>query len=253
MEKDLKILIIDDEIAVRNNIKTIVSKYCDGFIVTGEAVNALEGLKQINSLQPDIVLLDIQMPGGTGFEMLDCVKTKDFEVVFITAFNQYAIKAFKYNAIDYLLKPVDIDELNQSFINARKKLKESREEISNYRELFKNIEGKIPPKLAIYNKSDTEYLDTASIIRMEANGSYTNIFLKDKREIIASRPLKYFEDILEEDFFFRAHNSHLINIYFVKKYLKQDGYSVIMEDKSVVPIAIRRKEMFEQLISKITR
>lgn len=248
-----KILIIDDESAVRNNIRIIISKYCKGFIVVGDAVNALEGLKQINVLKPDIVLLDIQMPGGTGFEMLDCIEEKNFEVVFITAFNQYAIKAFKYNAIDYLLKPVDIDELNQALINASEKQKDSKKIRTDYKQLFSNIESRLPPKLAINNKSDTEYLDTASIIRMEANGSYTNIFLNDKKEIIASRPLKHFEDILDEKYFFRVHNSHLINIHFVKKYLKQQAYSVVMEDNSMVPIAIRRKELFEKLISKISR
>lgn len=246
-----KILIIDDEAAARKNLAHIIENFCEGFELIGDADNALNGLKIINKLKPDIVLLDIEMPGGSGFDMLECLSNKTFEVVFITAYNQYAIKAFKYNAIDYLLKPVDIDEL----ITALNKAKAASNQMKqpDFNSIFKEIENKSPSKIAIQTQSGTEYIDFKTIVHFEAEGSYTTLHLANSRTIMVSKPLKEYEELLADEGFLRVHNSHLINLQHVNKYQKKDGYTAIMSNNTPVPIAVRRKEIFEKLIKKILK
>lgn len=254
MKPETGILVIDDEASVRRNLSYITQSYCDGFHVVGEAKSALNGLKQIKELKPGIVLLDIEMPDGSGFDMLDCLANREFEVIFVTAYNLYAIKAFKYSAIDYLLKPVDIDELNIALNQAKKRLEQSAAKFTDFNELFDSIRYEKPLKLAISNQHDTEFIDIDSIVRMEASGSYTKIFLDGKqREMVASKPLINFESIIDEDFFIRIHNSHLVNMNYVQKYLKKDGYFAVMNDGVTIPVAVRRKHVFEQLILRFSK
>lgn len=253
MDKEIGILIIDDEASVRRNLSLIIQSYCDGFQVAGQAKSALGGLKQINELKPEIVLLDIEMPGGSGFDMLDCLANREFEVIFVTAYNLYAIKAFKYSAIDYLLKPVDIDELSVALNQAKKRIQESSENFTDFRELFDSIRNEKSLKLAINNQHDTEFVDIDSIVRMEASGSYTKIYLDSQREIVASKPLIHFESVIDEDFFVRTHHSHLINMNYVQKYLKKDGYFAVMNNGVSIPVAVRRKHIFEELILRFTK
>jgi two-component system, LytTR family, response regulator len=248
-----KVVIIDDEESVRNSLATIIRNYCDGFDVVGMASNAIEGLKRIREEHPDIVLLDVQMPEGTGFDMLDCMDSIGFAVIFVTAYDQYAIRALKYNAIDYLLKPVDIDDLRMALEQAQNRIPVPKGKSVRYQELVQEISSGVSPKLAVHHQSSIEYIETGKIIRMEAEGSYTRIFLEDGKVLIASRQLKYYEEILDEDCFLRIHNSHFINIRYVRKYVKQDGYSLLMKDGAHVPLAVRRREIFEQVMARYSR
>ena len=248
-----QVLIIDDEESVRNSLATITGKFCDGFEVAGMASNAIEGLKLISQKKPDIVLLDVRMPEGTGFDMLDCLDSIDFAVIFITAYDQYAIRALKYNAIDYLLKPVDIDDLRTALTQAQKKILSLKNKPVRYKELFQEISAGVSPRLAVHHQSSIEYIDAGKIVRMEAEGSYTRIFLEDGKVLIASRPLKYYEEVLDEEYFLRIHHSHFINIRYVRKYLKQDGFSLLMHDGAHVPLAVRRRELFEQVMNRYSR
>ncbi len=251
--KDLSILIIDDERVARDNLRLIIEKFCPGFTVAGEAANVPEGLKSIKKLNPDIVLLDIEMPGGNGFELLDYAGIRDFQLIFITAYNQYAIRAFKYYALDYLLKPVDIQEL----VNALKRAAELKKKQSTGNPCLKSLfdealKGK-PEKIAVHTQSETEFISISAIIRLEAAGSYTDIFLKGRRKITASRPMGDYAEILLDEPFCRVHNSHMVQMKFVQKYIKKDGYSLLMEDGSVVPVAVRRREVFEEMLKRFVR
>jgi len=246
-----KILIIDDEAVARQNLKHIIHNYCEGFEVLDSSENAIYGLQLINKLNPDIVLLDIEMPGGSGFDMLDCLNTQTFKLIFITAYNQYAIKAFKYNAVDYLLKPVDIDALIVALNKAKENLAQTNS--IDYKLVFKEIENQSPSKIAIHTQSETEYIDFKTIINFEASGSYTNIYLANSRKIIVSKSLREFEELLSEEGFLRVHNSHLLNLHHVQKFSKKDGYTAIMSNNTQIPIAVRRKDIFEKLIKKISK
>jgi two-component system LytT family response regulator len=249
MSIPIKILVIDDEQTARHNIKKIIKQFCPGYEVVGEAATALEGVKLINTLNPDIILLDIEMPGGSGFDMLDAIANVNASIIFITAYNQYAIKAFKYNAIDYLLKPVDIDDLNNALTKAATNSKSTQ----SIQPILDDIKHNNPLRLAIVNQNETEYVKIDSITHMEASGSYTAIFLENSKSYMVSRNLKSFEESLTDYSFLRVHNSYLLNLSHVVKYSKKDGYTAFTSNGVSIPIATRKKEIFESLINKLSK
>ena len=162
MNNKTNIIIIDDEQAARQNLRKIIEQFCDGYHVVAEAGNALEGIKQIKKYNAEIVLLDIEMPGGSGFDMLDAISEQNISIIFITAYNHYAIKAFKYNAIDYLLKPVDIDELTSALEKAK-----NQKKATEIKPIVEDIQNKTPFRLAISTQNETEFVQISSITRME--------------------------------------------------------------------------------------
>jgi len=251
MQNKIKILIVDDEQSARNSLNKIIDSFFSEYTVVGAAINVEDGLMKYQDLKPDIVLLDIEMPSKNGFDFVNSLKEPNCKIIFITAYNQYAIKAFKYSAIDYLLKPVDIDELGGALKRASSSINDIN--VSLLKEVFLEIRDKKVSKLAISSQELTEFVDIDSIVRLEAAGSYTNVFLSDGNKILATRILKDFEMLLDEDCFVRVHNSHLININYLQKFIKKDGYTVILQDGSKVPIAVRRKDDFEKILRKISR
>jgi two-component system LytT family response regulator len=247
----LKAVIIDDEIDAVNSIELIINEYCNNVIVVGKAYSASEGKNIILSEKPDLVLLDIEMPRGNGFDMLEMIPNRDFDIIFITAYNNWAIKAFKYNAIDYVLKPIDIDD----FVSAVKKVEKtntntSKSDIDKYKELLNDISNKTLNKIAISTSEGIEYIDIERIIRFEGDGSYSKVYIKDQQYILVSKNLKEFQELLEDKNFFRTHNSHFINLGFVKKYVMKDGGHIEMKDSSIVPISRRKKEAFVEVMEK---
>jgi len=247
----LKAVIIDDEADAVNSIELIINEYCNNVMVVGKAYSASEGKEVIISKNPDIVFLDIEMPRGNGFDMLEMIPNKDFQVIFITAYNNWAIKAFKYNAIDYILKPIDIDD----FIKAVNKVEQNKStskgnDVDRYKELLSNISNKTLNKIAISTSEGIEYIEIEKIIRFEGDGSYSKVFIIGQTYILVSKNLKEFQELLEEKDFFRTHNSHLINLAFVKKYVMKDGGHIEMKDNSIVPISRRKKEAFIDIMGK---
>jgi len=247
----LKAVIIDDEADAVNSIELIINEYCNNIIVVGKAYSASEGKEVIMSKNPDIIFLDIEMPRGNGFDMLEMIPDRNFHIIFITAYNNWAIKAFKYNAIDYILKPIDIDD----FIKAVDKIGNSKIsnkniEIDKYKELLSNISSKTLNKIAISTTEGIEYIELKKIIRFEGDGSYSKVFIADQSYILVSKNLKEFQELLEDNDFFRTHNSHLINLAFVKKYVMKDGGHIEMKDNSIVPISRRKKEAFIDIMGK---
>jgi two-component system LytT family response regulator len=192
------------------------------------------------------------MPRGNGFDLLESVPERNFEVIFVTAYNQYAIKAFKYSAIDYILKPIDIDEFIKALEKAHQNCLKLHRINSNYDCLLENIKTPFPSKIALATLDNMEYISVSDIIRIEASGSYSKVFTKDNHSIMVSKSMKDFQDILEPEKFFRSHNSHIINMNHVRKFWFRDGGYLEMADKSNVPISRRKKEEFLSIMNKIT-
>jgi two-component system LytT family response regulator len=253
MKRRLITVIIDDEPDAVDFIASIISEYCPGLEVCGKANNVKEGVNLINEIKPDLIFLDVEMPNGTGFDLLTHFPQKNFDVIFITAFNHYAIKAIKFSAVDYILKPININE----FIESANKVIQKRAANSltgneNFEILLENLRTSNPTRLVIPTSDGREYLNPNDIIRIEADRSYSWFFINDKRKILVSRHLKEFQDLLNDRNFFRPHNSHLINLDFVKKFVRRDGGYIEMTDGSQIPISRNRKDLFLAHMSRYT-
>jgi two-component system LytT family response regulator len=253
MIKPLKTLIVDDEADAVNFIRSIIAEYCPKLEVIATANTANDGVQMILEHQPELVFLDVEMPHGSGFDLLSRFPKKMFDVVFITAFNQYALKAIKFSAVDYILKPINISE----FIEAVDKVIEKRSHLFNqnidYGALLENLKSTLPTKLAIPTTEGMEYLNTKEIIRIEADRSYCWFYLSDQKKHLVSRNLKEYQDLLSDRNFFRPHNSHLINLEFVKKYVRQEGGYIQMTDGSQIPISRIKRDMFLQQMNRLSR
>lgn len=253
MKHKLITVIIDDESDAVDFITSIIGEYCPDLVVSGQAHNIKDGVKIINEIKPDLVFLDVEMPNGTGFDLLTYFPDKNFDVVFITAFNHYAIKAIKFSAVDYILKPININEFIESVGRVIEKHKHYPAiDNKNFEALLENIRESHPTRLVIPTSDGKEYLNPNNIIRIEADRSYSWFFITDNRKILVSKHLKEFQDLLNDRNFFRPHNSHLINLDFVKKYVRQDGGYIEMTDNSQVPISRNRKDLFLAHMSRYT-
>lgn len=245
-------IIIDDEADGRDALQIALEKYCPEVAIAGIYATPEEGIAGIRQLKPSIVFLDVQMPQMSGFDVLQQLSPIIFEVIFVSAHDRYAIKAIKFSALDYLLKPVDVDDL----IHAVKKVKERLHKENNsyqYQSVLNNIQfksGKIE-KLAIPSLTGIDFFDTNDIIYCRADGSYTTLFLKDKQSCLVSKNLKDFENLLAESGFCRVHHSFLINLRHVQKYVKGDGGYVLLTEGHHADISRRKKDEFLALLDTI--
>lgn len=241
-------IIIDDEargrIALREKLKT----YCSNVRLVAEAANGSEGIVVIEKLHPQLIFLDIEMPGMNGFEMLNSLPNKNFHIIFTTAYDQYAIKAIKYAAFDYLLKPVDIEELIQTI--AKIDLQPKNQTKKQIDLLNQNISHpkKLLNKIAIPTLEGLLFYDINDIIFLEANSNYTNIHFANKTKLLASKTLKDFEELLPGSTFFRPHHSFIINLNYIKRYLKGDGGQIELQNGIYVDVSRRKKEEFLKAI-----
>lgn len=245
-----KILIIDDEKPTRELIKRMIDSF--GFdveiFINGE--NVKSGVESIHRIQPDLVFLDIQMPDGNGFDVLKSVDQINFEVIFITAFQEYAIQAIKFSALDYILKPIDAEELRQSLSNALNKLNEKSDE-NVFQALHHNIQPQNKRKLVLKTQESNYVVDIEDIIRCESDKNYTFFYLKTGKKILVSRTLKDYDILLSPFQFFRVQQSHLVNLNFVDRYDKQDGGSVIMKDGASIPLSPVKKDQFFKMLENL--
>lgn len=241
-------IIIDDEAKGRLALREKLSAYCPQIKVLAEATNGQEAIMLIQHHKPQLIFLDIEMPRMNGFEMLNELPEKNFHIIFTTAYDQYAIKAIKYAAFDYLLKPIDIEELRTAVskidTQGNNQTKKQVELLSqNMQQPKKQLS-----KLAIPTLDGLLFYNISDIIHLEANSNYTNIYLINKIKITASKTLKEFEELLPDDIFFRTHHSHLINLNYIKRYIKGDGGQIELQNGSYVDVSRRKKDEFLKTI-----
>lgn len=247
----LKTIIIDDEVTARNALRAEINQHCPALSIIGEFDGVQSGSQGIDQLQPQLVFLDIRLWDGTGFQLLEKITFKNFNLIFTTAYNEYAVKAFKVNALDYLLKPIDSDEL----ITAVEKIMISREAYpgaGNTDKLLKNPNPVLNKKISLSLTGGITVLNTADIIRVEATGNYSRVFLKQNESLLSAKTLKDFEISLQENGFERVHHSHLINLFHLKKYINKDGSFLELSDGSVVPLAQRKKAFILSMLDDIS-
>ena len=248
----IRTIIIDDEEDGRNGLNIALKKYCPEIDVQHICESPEKGIEVIKKNKPDLVFLDIQMPNMSGFDLLQQLAPVNFEVIFVTAHDHYAIKAIKFSALDYLLKPIDIDDL----IHAVKRVKErvSIEPTAfRYQSILNNIQYKSREieKLAVPTLEGIDFFETQDIIFCKADGNYTVLYLKGKANKIVCRNLKDFESLLTEPAFCRVHHAALINMKHIQKYVKGEGGHVILTEGHQVEISRRKKESFLQLLNKV--
>ena len=245
-----KILIIDDEKPTRDLIKRMIDSFGFDVEVYNDGENVQSGIDAIHRLNPDLVFLDIQMPDGNGFDVLKSLEKIEFEVIFITAFQEYAIQAIKFSALDYILKPIDAAELKQSLSNALLKLNDATNELV-YKALQHNIQPQNKRKLVLKTQESNYVVDIEEIIRCESDKNYTFFYLKSGKKILVSKTLKDYDILLSPFNFFRVQQSHLVNLNYVDRYDKQDGGSVIMKDGASIPLSPVKKDQFFKMLENL--
>ena len=246
-----KAIIVEDELHSREFLKNIVTAYCPELTIAALAGSVEEGVAAIKQHQPDIIFLDIEMQTGTGFDLLQQFPQPSFEVIFTTAYDHYAIRAIKFSAVDYLLKPIDIEELRQSVAKVIEKKKGSTGQQA-LQILLKNLQAPqtAEQSITLSTSDGLEFIPLHQIIRIEASGPYSHFYLKEKKKIIVSRNLKEYETLLTDHGFFRVHNSHIINMKEVKRMIKTDGGYAVMSDDSNITISPKKKEEFFEMIGQ---
>ncbi len=245
----LTAIIIDDETSSRNSLKHKLTRHCAGISIIGECENGEEGIKMLAVKEPDIVFLDVEMPRMNGFTMLQQLPHKNFEVIFITAYDHYAIKAIKFSALDYLVKPVEIADLKEAVEKAAQKRK-STPGNERLETLLHNLvhDKKELHRIAIPSIEGLQFVETADIIYLEASSNYTCFFLTNLTKITVAKTLKDFEELLPESVFMRIHHSYIINKNLVKRYIKGEGGQVVMVNDKVLDVARRKKDNFLKAI-----
>lgn len=242
---EISAIIIDDEQNARSNLRMLLEEYCPGVTVVAEAQSANDAREMIEIHHPQLLFLDINMPNEDGFELLDSLPEKDFSVIFITAHNQFALKALKSGALDYIEKPIDIDEL----IEAVSKIKIEQQkptEITDMKQLVDFFQHQSTAgTIAIPTLSGFEIIKTSDIVRLEADESYTKIFLADGKKCTSSMTIARYEKVLNKNVFFRVHKSHIINTkYHLKEFNRKNGNIAIMDNGTIIPISRRKLNEF---------
>lgn len=250
----VKAVIIDDEKKARIALVGLLERYCPNVIISGEAEGVQDGIRKIKSTEPDVIFLDIQMKDGSGFRLLESFDEVNFEIIFTTAFDQYAIKAIKYSALDYLLKPIIPDELIEAVQKVEeKKIIKNANINQNINVLLDNIKNKNneSKKIILSTAEKIHVIPVSDILRCESDNYYTNFFFTNGKKLLISKTLKENERMLAEHNFIRPHKSHLINVAYIKGYMKNDGGFILMSDNSKVPVSRRRKELIIETINNL--
>lgn len=247
----LRAIVIDDIENIRKKNVAIIKEYCPNIAVIAEADGVESGMKIIRQLLPDLVFLDVEMMDGTGFDMLKQLMPINFKVIFITGHEDFAIRAFRFSAIDYLLKPLDPTDLVEAVKKAEQALSKDILELK-LNNLLSNIERPRDLQKIILKTFEKMYsVNVQDIIRCESYKNYTTFHLLDGQKLVVSTTLKEYETMLLPFGFFKVHQSHLINMIYFDHYLKADGGSIVMKDKSKVPLATRKKEEFLALFENL--
>ena len=246
----IRTIIIDDEQRARETICEIIKLHCEDVQIVGQADSVSSGFEVIKNAVPDVVLLDIQLADGTAFDLLKQFGTVDFKVIFITAYEQYAIEAFRFSALDYILKPIDPDELKKAVYKAQHSLEQENFGLmlNTFLSNTDNI-SKANKKIVLNTSGSIHIVKVQDIIRCEADRNYTQFYFNDGKKLLVSRTLKEFDEMLHEYGFLRVHQTHLINLDYLERYEKE-GYAV-MKDKSTLPVSFRKKDHLLKILEEL--
>jgi len=246
----IRALIVDDELNNRENLKSLLGEYCKEVEVIGMADSVDSAFRIIKSNKPDLLFLDIKMPKKDGFALLEQLGDIDFEVIIVTAYDQYAIQAIKFCAIDYLLKPINVVDLSQAVDSVAKRL-DQKQENERLKQLISHLDKKDrSTKIGLASQNKIDFVEIARISRCEADNNYTHVYLDNKEKMTISKTLKEFEELLSDHGFIRIHQSHLVNSAHIQSLQKSDGGYVQMLDESILPISRTRKSEILALIKK---
>jgi len=245
----IRTLIIDDESNNRRKVRELLGNNFPRVSVIGEADGVNTGIEAIAVHSPDLVLLDIRMEDGNAFDLLNHIGNINFKIIFITAYEEYALKAIKFSALDYLMKPVLLEELRTAIEKAEKQIMTDLN--VQLAELSNNLKPSENKRIILRTMEKLHLVPVQEIIRCEADRNYTSFFLQDKRIIMVSGSIKDYEEILSEQGFFRVHKSHIINLSYVDSFVKSDGGSVLLTDDSNIPVSMRKKNQLIELIEKL--
>lgn len=248
----MRTLIIDNEPAIVSTLKKMLGEYCPELELIGTADGVVTGLELIRKAQPDLIFLDVEMGDGTGLDVLHQVSDRTFQVIFITAYGHYAVEAFRLSALDFLLKPIDPEELMRAVGRAR--VAAEKEELSlKLSALMSHVESlsNSGKKIVLKDAESVHILLMAEITHCQAEGSYTRFFLQDKRQILVSKNLKEYEKLLQPHGFFRPHHSHLVNVRCIVRFDKADGGMLILSDGSTLPVSHRKREQLIAVLSML--
>jgi two-component system, LytTR family, response regulator len=247
----IRAIIIDDEKTSRDALLGLITRYCNDVTIVEQANGYKSGIEAIEKHNPDLVFLDIQMPDGSGFQLLEDIKEINFEIIFTTAFDQYAIKAIKYSALDYLLKPIVPSDLVTAIQKLVKK-KSSTEINSSIKVLLDNLKNKSEPKKIVLSTLDQIHVVAIEdIVRCESDDCYTRFILNDGKVLLICKTLKEYDMLLEEQNFLRPHKSHLININHISGYFKNEGGCILMSDGTKIPVSRRKRDKVISIIQKL--
>lgn len=240
----LTAIIIDDEKECIDSLSFDLANYCPNVELLAKCDGGKSGIKAIHKYKPDIVFLDIDMPFVNGFDVIEMVPDINFEVIFTTAYDKYAVQAFKISAIDFLLKPIDTDELKAAIkkVIQVKEKGNTQEQISFLIQQLKDLENNNVKKVALPTFDGVEFINLEDILYCKSDGSYSNVYFKDGKKLFISKTLRWLEDALCDYHFYRVHNSFIVNLHHIKKYTKSDGGLVIMNNGDLVKVSRSKKE-----------
>ncbi|AZI24830.1 MAG: LytTR family DNA-binding domain-containing protein [Pedobacter agri] len=248
----IRTLIIEDEPAIRKEIEWLLQKETQ-FNLIGFATSVAESLVLIRATKPELILMDIQLTDGTAFDILDQLDEIPFRIIFITAYNHFAVKAIKFGALDYLLKPLDDAEfksaLSKIITEDENHLAQQKQQISILKSQSSHGESDLDSRIVLHTLEFLQVLQLREIIYCQSEGGYTNFFLTEGRRIMISKPLKFYDELLPEKWFLRPHQSYLVNVLYVDKFLKSG--TIVLKDKTEIPVSGRRKDYILQHINHI--
>ncbi len=243
-------IIIDDEPRSVATLKNLIRDYCPDLQVINTAQSVEEGIKVLQSNQPNLLFLDIAMPDGSGFDLLEGVEHKEFEVIFTTAFDQYAIKAFDFSAMNYLLKPINPEEL-QKVVEQYKSISSKKDNPTRFKILENSLQDNFN-RIALPCLDGIEFVELNDIVYCEADSNYCTFFLNKGSKTVVSRPLNTYEKLLSDSFFYRIHHKYLVNLKQVNKYIKGSGGQIILKNGTVLDVSVRKKEGFLKKMAMLT-
>jgi len=246
----MKAIIVDDELAVRNAIKTLISENFPDINIIASAGTIEEGIEAITREKPDLLFLDIELPDGKGFELLKKISPISFKVIFVTGHQEYALDAIKVSALDYVLKPIDTDELCRAVEKAREVINHEEQQLK-FQVLNENLQSKKVLKRIILHTADhLQLVSVSDIIRAEADSNYTRFWLSGGKRIMVSRTIKEFDALLSDSGMLRVHQSHLVNINYIDRFVKKDGGYLQLKDGTTVPVSPNLKKQVLKVITE---